>query len=122
MFGFEKYLCHIANPKFRVALTRFRLSSHNLAIETGRFVNIDREDRICMYCRQGAIENEYHFLLICPFYSDIRAKYLPRYYNHWPTLNKFDKLMAVESKSKGYFSSCKYIYYASVKRDDAILV
>ena len=46
-FNFEKYLNFISKNKYRVALTKFRLSSHDLAIERGRYQNIERSERIC---------------------------------------------------------------------------
>ena len=38
----ESYLNFINVDKFRIAFTKFRLSSHDLAIETGRYTNIER--------------------------------------------------------------------------------
>ena len=73
-----------------MALTRFRISAHSLAIETGRHHRKARRERKCIYCNMNVIESEYHFLLICPLYNDIRTKYLPRYYFTWPTVNKFN--------------------------------
>lgn len=60
---------------YRTSLTRFRLSSHKLEIERGRYFNIAKEDRKCKFCNLGSIENEYNFLLICPLYSDLRKRY-----------------------------------------------
>ena len=45
-FEFENYLANIKNEKHRKELTRFRLSSHSLEIETGRYNNIERQNRI----------------------------------------------------------------------------
>ena len=67
-FTLEPYLDNIHERKFQTALTRFRLSSHNLEIEIGRYQNIPREERLCKFCTSNVIENEYHFLLICPLY------------------------------------------------------
>ena len=39
-FVFEKYLNMPIENKYKVALTRFRTSSHDLFIETGRYENI----------------------------------------------------------------------------------
>jgi hypothetical protein len=39
-FGFEKYLDKIKNFEQRRTLTRFRISTHKLAIETGRYKEI----------------------------------------------------------------------------------
>ena len=71
-FLFETYLDTIPDQKFRITLTKFRLSSHNLAIERGRFENISRNDRICRCCNLHMVESEYHFLLVCSLYKDLR--------------------------------------------------
>ena len=59
----EKYLSCISINKFRISLSRFRLSSHDSAIEKGRHSNIEREQRKCIYCNMKVIETEFHFLL-----------------------------------------------------------
>ena len=48
--GAEKYLADISNVKHRVDLTRLRLSSHSLHIETGRHNSTHREERTCILC------------------------------------------------------------------------
>lgn len=63
-FGFEKYLDVLKVNKFRHAFSTFRLSCHNLEIESGRHRGIDRENRYCKFCT-NCIEDEFHFLLIC---------------------------------------------------------
>ena len=95
---FESYLHNITNDTSRIQLTRFRLSAHHLAIETGRYNNIERNDRLCIFCNQKQIEFEYHFLLVCPKYIDIRNQLLPRYFTCWPSLNKFISLMKNDGK------------------------
>jgi hypothetical protein len=115
-FDFEKYLSLVINPKFRKALSRFRCSAHRLMIEEGRFRNIDRDQRICLKCNMNEIETEYHFLLVCPFYRELRKEHLPKYYCSWPTLNKFISLMK-NSKHGTVNRLSKYIYFANVLRD-----
>jgi len=61
-----------------MALTKFRLSVHSLEIETGRHSNISRENRLCTKCNLRMIENEYHFILVCPLYIEIRKHTLNR--------------------------------------------
>lgn len=68
----EPYLNIITESKFRTALCRFRTSSHDLLIESGRYVNQPRNERICTNCNLNFIENEYHFLLICPKFRELR--------------------------------------------------
>ena len=87
-FIFEKYLDFIVEKKYRIALRQFRLSSHDLEIERGRYADVDRHARICHFCDNNQIENEYHFLIICPLYRELRKLYMNRYNYQWPTLNK----------------------------------
>ena len=66
--GEVKYLSCIASNKYRVALTKLRISANRLEVEKGRFRNIELNQRLCRYCNTGFFENEYHFILIWPFY------------------------------------------------------
>ena len=99
---------NIKNDKLRMSLTRFRLSAHNLAIETGRYFNIDREDRLCLLCNQRNVESEYHFLLVCTKYRELRSKYLLRY-SSFPTVHKFFSLMTSKS-SISQINVAKFIH------------
>ena len=72
-FCYEKYL-DVLFPKARNILAKFRCSAHNLMIEQGRFNNV----RICQFCNMNCIKDEYHFLLVCPVYRDLRQKYLKK--------------------------------------------
>ena len=112
---FEEYLDNIYQNKFRIALTQFRVSSHHLRIEKGRYENLPRDERKCIHCRSNMIENEYHFLLICPVYYDLRKQYLKPYYCKWPTINKFNQLLECKNR-KTVLNLSKYIYYASKRR------
>ena len=114
-FAMENNLDFIKEKKYRFALTKFRLSSHDLAIERGRYENIARNDRICIFCNGHLVENEYHFLLACPFYRVLRQRFLKPYYGHWPTLNKFDDLMCKSNKNI-ILNLSKFIYFASKSR------
>ena len=60
------------DEKKRVVMTRFRLSSHNLKIKTGRWARIKPEHRLCD-CR--GVEDEAHVTLFCPKTEDIRKRY-----------------------------------------------
>ena len=81
-------------------LSKFRLSSHDLNIEKGRYQNIPRENRICGKCNRNEIEDEYHFTLICPYYRDLRNTYIHRYYYIRPSMYKFIQLLNVKNKKK----------------------
>jgi hypothetical protein len=47
-------------------MTRFRISAHKLYIETGRYLGILRQDRICTRCSINEVEDEQHYLFTCP--------------------------------------------------------
>ena len=114
-FKLEDYLTDITDNKYKIALARFRTSSHNLSIETGRYDNNPRQERICRSCNMNQIEDEYHFLLVCPHFRELRTKYLKPYFRHWPTLNKFEALLSTTFK-KVTSNLSKYIYFANKNR------
>ena len=97
-FCYEKYL-DVLFPKARNILAKFRCSAHNLMIEQGRFINVERSNRICQFCNMNCIEDEYHFLLICPVYRDLRQKYFKKYYYTWASINKFKLLLTSKSET-----------------------
>ena len=41
-------------------------------VEEGRFRGIERNLRICSLCPMNIMEDEYHFLLVCPTYRELR--------------------------------------------------
>ena len=43
-----------------------KLEKYNLNIEQGRFINVERCNRICQFCHINCIEDEYQFLMVCP--------------------------------------------------------
>ena len=53
-------------------------STQIIAIDEGRYRNKERNSRSCQHCNLNMIENEYHFLLICPFYTELRNTHTPR--------------------------------------------
>lgn len=69
----EEYLMSVKNFQHRSTLTKIRTSAHRLAIETGRYLRQDREDRVCVLCDSGAVEDETHFLMSCRVFDEERA-------------------------------------------------
>ena len=56
----------------RFNFSRFRISAHKLAIETGRYKGIPRHDRICTRCTDNTVEDERHFLFSCNYHTQER--------------------------------------------------
>jgi hypothetical protein len=76
-FCFEQYLSVLPSD-LRMYLCKFHCLSNNLPIETGRFFNIDRSERHCNLCNVNELGDEFHYLLKCTFFNNVRAKFLPR--------------------------------------------
>ena len=70
-FFLEKYLLQesLVNRK---NLTRLRISSHKLSVETGRFNKTPLENRLCAMCDKGLVEDEFHFMISCTAYGKPR--------------------------------------------------
>ena len=116
-FCFEKYLDCITNDNFRKSLTSFRVSAHNLEIERGKYYNIPRNMRVCKLCNMQAVESEFHFLLTCPAYRQLRQQYIGP--SSWATIEKFTSLMSVSSKRR-LLNLSKFIYLANCNRMAAL--
>ena len=59
------------------ALVQFRLGSHYLPVEQGRFVrpSLPRHLRRCDLCNTQAVGDELHYVFDCPRFGTIRAQY-----------------------------------------------
>ena len=61
-FEHQLYLETLNVKKFRVAMTKLRVSSHRLDIEVGRWTRSNRapvDERKCRYCDK--LEDDFHF-------------------------------------------------------------
>jgi exonuclease III len=74
-FKLESYLLHLTDKRYRTATTNLRISTHKLRIETGRYnkpSKIPIDERFCLKCKDGSIEDEKHFLLHCSKFDVLR--------------------------------------------------
>lgn len=104
------YISYKIPLKFRIALSRLRCSVHELNIETGRHYNIPQENRLCSLCNAYEIEDEFHFIMTCSLYDELRHTYLPHLDNTVKNVEAFIRLM----NSTEAITMClaKFIYYA----------
>ena len=60
----------------RIIISKWRLSSHSLHIEKGRYTSpiTPREERTCKIC-PTCVEDEQHVLFVCPLYDIVRARF-----------------------------------------------
>ena len=115
----EPYLNAIDVNKFRKCLASFRFSCHDLMIEKGRHQNILAEDRNCVYC-ECYLEDEFHFVLICPLYSDVRKTYISELYVSNANYEMFIRLMS-STKEKEIRNLAMYLYNAFKIRKDFLI-
>ena len=54
-------------------MTRFRLSAHNLPIETLRYLNIPRSIRFCPFCC-SAVGDEKHYFMDCQYIDIAKSR------------------------------------------------
>ena len=100
-FGYQSYLDSINIEKFRISLSKLRLSSHRLEVEVGRWVKpraIALNNRKCKLC--GVLEDEFHFVLECTLYIELRKTYISKYFWRRPNMYKFIELLQTDSKIK----------------------
>ena len=102
------------NPS-RKALVTFRISSHQLRIETGRYENIPRNERICHFCTSNKIEDENHFLLDCKAYSQIRDIFFSKLETKIPDFKSLshDTLISLLMNSSDYLINCQLVSFIS---------
>ena len=116
IFCVEFYVKDISISKFRSALSRFRCSLHQLQIETGRYINKPRSERLCKVCNDNYFENEFHFLLICKEYQNVRCLYLPKELYSCPSINNFNRFMS-NTSSEIVEGLAMYIFHAMNLRE-----
>ena len=71
----ECFLWKVNNGQHRSLLAQLRCGVLPLKLETGRYLNIPRDLRLCVLCSANSIESEVHFLLHCFKYQEIRTAF-----------------------------------------------
>lgn len=74
----------------RSLLAQIRFGILPIKVETGRFNNIQLDDRKCEMCNANVIEDECHFLFECERYSDIRNDWGEEVINKCPDFLYFE--------------------------------
>ena len=109
-YGTEQYLKDVQHTRHRSALSKFRCGVAPIRIETGRYENVDVNERTCFRCRD-AVESEIHVLLECPLYSNIRDTFYESIVTHidnFHALDNSDKLSVILNNCDICKISAKY--------------
>ena len=108
----------IFTGKIRNSICRFRTANYRLAVEVGRLIGKDHDQRFCTLCRNNKIGDEFHFLLECEFLQHLRLQYIPKYFWNYPSIFKFTSLINTDNTwllsrvgkfLKESFESCKFV-------------
>ena len=78
---------------YYTSFAKLRLSAHKLHIETGRYCKerLPPDKRTCSICNNGETEDEYHFIMTCPKYTDLRQNLFVAIDKLYPSFNRIDK-------------------------------
>ena len=104
-FLLEPYLQCLPLPS-RSKFCKLRISSHRLGIETGRFTNTPKEDRLCHTCSSNSIklvDDEFHAVMVCSKYVTVRDSV----FSVLHTFTAFDTLKTDSEKFHFIMSYCK---------------
>ena len=118
-FQTEDYLKMDIGFKLKSAFASLRTGGVGLAVEEGRAQGLEFEDRICKVCGSTEIEDEYHFVCICPLYQNLRSTYLPRWAYIFPTPEKYYSLMA-SNNNQDILKLVLFVYKATHLRKECM--
>ncbi len=95
-FDAEKFLTLNIDKYEKSLLAQLRYGILPLRVETGRFINEKRHERICTLCDTSSIEDQIHFLFYCNFYEIQRNELNDKARNvieGWDDLSDVSKLI-----------------------------
>ncbi len=96
-FGVEKYLLLNIDKYDKSLLSQLRYGILPLRVETGRFCNEKREERVCVLCETNIIESVEHFLFECSVYDSQRLQFINKVRD---SIDNWDILTYVECLTK----------------------
>ena len=71
-------------------------------------IEFQKNERYCLCCNSGDIEDEFHFICICSCFDNLRKQYLKKYYYQRPSMFKFLDLLNTQNKTT-LFKITRYI-------------
>ena len=109
-YNMSPYLTSVTIPEHINILTKLQISTHCLNVEKCRYNKIIIPPvtyRICPFCPKK-VENEYHFVLECDKYTNIREKLLSSISSTVPSFSNANKSqnLYVRSSTKYSITCC----------------
>ncbi len=96
VFGAEPYIKMNISRYERSLLSQLRYGILQIQLETGRYQNETRANRLCKICNGGVIEDQHHFVLKCPAYNIRRGLFIEKVKEkiiNWDNLTDNDKFI-----------------------------
>ena len=91
-FKTEDYVMKYYTRNKKSLFAQLRCGILPLKIETGRYTNTPLTERKCDYCIEKYIEDEFHFVFKCSFYSELRAPFFEQCLNINPEFENLDEI------------------------------
>ena len=122
----EPYILSNLTKFERSTYAQFRAGILPLAIETGRFQNIELNDRLCVFCLgehpdSRNIEDEFHFLCECHKYDELRKCLFTKISNKFPefvNMDNIDKFLLLNTHAQ--IDTAKFVNKAYITRRNLI--
>ena len=96
-FGQEAYLS-ILPYNCVISIIRFRTTNNALPVNTQRYFDVPREDRLCDKCNSMDVADEYHYLFKCEYFKSKREECLDTMYYIHPNTHKYNTLFNSSNK------------------------
>ena len=108
-YSFKNYFTILPADLWR-PLCKFRTKNHRLPVEFYSWEKFKKPhcERLCNICNLNDIGDEYHYVMVCPVFNELRDLYLAPYYKNRPSVYKFISLMKCEKK-KTLFKLARFI-------------
>ena len=93
----EFYLTNL-KPVLRITMSKFRCCHNKLPANT-YVVSENDVEKLCKLCNIKEIGDEYHYLFVCPYFSNQRKTFLKSFYIHHPNTYKMHRLFNTKNKN-----------------------
>ena len=92
--NFEDYLLS-CNNRERISLTKYRCVNSKIPVYNQIYMY---ETEVCTLYDLNVNGDEYHYIMICPYFRQCRELYLKYYFYTRPNMLKFSQLFSSENK------------------------
>ena len=121
VFGIENYLLSTLSKGEKSYFAQFRCGILPLRVETGRYIGLNANERICTLCTSNEIEDELRLLLKCSLYDDLRQTFIAKAVETNDTfLHLSDNQKLVYMVEKHYVYVAKFIVNAMNRRKSCL--